>query len=145
MSEEISTNPPKLFYWISGAALVWNLLGIMAYVAQVTMTPEALAALPDGQRELYENMPSWATAAFAIAVNAGALGCLLLVLRKGLALPVLILSMAGVVVQMIHNFLLSDALSVMGPTSAIGPVVVVFIGAYLIWFANDAKGKGWIS
>lgn len=145
MSEEISTNPPKLFYWISGAALVWNLLGVMAYVAQVTLTPEALAALPDGQRELYENMPSWAIAAFAIAVNAGALGCLLLVLRKSLALPVLILSLVGVVVQMIHTFLLSDALSVMGPTSAIGPVVIVFIGAYLIWFANDAKSKGWLS
>ena len=126
MSEASTNSPPKLFYWISGAALVWNLLGVMAYVAQVTMTPEALAA-------------------FASAVNAGALGCLLLVLRKALALPMLILSLAGVLVQMIHNFLLSDALSVMGPTSAIGPLVVVFIGAYLVWFTTDAKSKGWIS
>lgn len=145
MNEDTTTRPPKMFYGISGAALIWNLLGVWAYIAQVTMSQEALAALPDAERALYENMPAWATGAFAVAVFAGAIGSLLLLLRKALALPVLIVSMAGVLIQMVHNFLLSDALEVMGPASAIGPVIVVIIGAYLIWFANDAKGKGWIS
>jgi hypothetical protein len=117
----------------------------MAYIAQVTMSQEALAGLPDAERSLYENMPAWATGAFAVAVFAGAIGSLLLVLRNALALPVLIISMAGVLVQMTHNFFMADALEVMGPASAIGPVIVIIIGAYLIWFANDAKGKGWIT
>jgi hypothetical protein len=145
MSESLNGTPPKSFYWVAGVALVWNLMGIMAYVDQVTMSAETLAAMPDAQRALYENMPSWATAAFAIAVNAGALGCLLLVLKKAIALPVLMLSMAGVLVQMAHNFFVSDALEVMGAASAIFPVIVIGIGAYLIWFASNAKSKGWIS
>ena len=145
MNETVTTSPPKMFYWVSGAALVWNLLGVMAYVGQVTMSPEALNSLPEAQRALYESTPSWATSAFAIAVNAGAIGCLLLVLRKALALPVLLLSLAGVLVQMFHNFFLSDAVEVMGAAAVVGPIFVIVIGIYLVWFAHDAKRKGWIS
>jgi hypothetical protein len=134
-----------MFFWVSGAALVWNLLGVMAYVGQVTMSPDALNAIPEEQRTLYENIPAWVTSAFAIAVNAGAIGCLLLILRKSLALPVLIVSLAAVFVQMFHNFFLSNAVEVMGAAAVVGPVFVILIGIYLVWFANDAKAKGWIS
>ena len=64
MNEEVTAAPPKMFYWVSGAALVWNLLGVMAYVGQVTMSPDVLQAMPEEQRALYENMPAWVTAAF---------------------------------------------------------------------------------
>ena len=145
MTDELGAKPPGIFYWISGAALIWNVLGIFAYYSQVTMSPEALAALPDDQRALYENAPVWVTSAFAIAVNAGAIGCLLLVLRKSLALPVLGVSLAAVLVQMFHNFFPSNAIEVMGIAAMIGPVFVILIGIYLVWFAYDAKRKDWIS
>ena len=145
MNDATTTPMPRTFYWISGAALLWNLLGIAAYVGQVTMTPEAIAALPEAQRALYENVPGWVTSAFAIAVNAGAIGCLLLILKKALALPVLILSLVAVLIQMFHNFFLSNAIEVMGAAAVVGPAFVILIGIYLVWFANDAKKKGWIS
>jgi small-conductance mechanosensitive channel len=145
MNDEATTSVPKMIYWISGAALVWNLLGVAAYVGQVTMSPEDLAALPEAQRALYENVPTWVTSAFAIAVNAGALGCLLLVLRKALALPVLIVSLVAVLVQMYHSFFMSNAMEVMGVAAVIGPAFVIIIGIYLVWFANDSKSKGWIT
>ncbi len=145
MNEETVSIPPKMFYWISGAALVWNLLGVMTYVAQVTISAEALAEMPEAQRALYENMPALVTAAFAIAVNAGAVGCLLLIRRRVWALPVFILSLAGAIVQTIHNFFLTNAIEVMGAASTIGPIAIIVIGAYLIWFAKESKKKGWIS
>ena len=125
MNEQTNSGPPKMFFWVSGAALVWNLLGVMAYVGQVTMSPEVLNAIPEEQRALYENIPSWVTSAFAIAVNGGAIGCLLLILRKSLALPVLIVSLAAVLVQMFHNFFLSNAVEVMGASAVVGPLFVV--------------------
>ena len=143
--EATTTSIPKMFYLISGAALLWNLLGIAAYVGQVTMSPETLAGLPPEQRALYENTPAWVTSAFAIAVNAGAIGCLLLVLRKALAMPVLILSLAAVLVQMFHNFFLSNAVEVLGAAATVGPTFVIIVGIYLVWFANDAKTKGWLT
>ena len=145
MSESLNGGPPKSFYWIAGIALIWNLMGLGAYVSQVTMSPEVLAAMPDAERTLYESVPAWATAAFAIAVNAGALGCLLLLLKKALSLPVLILSLVGVLVQNFNTFVLMGALSVVGSAGAAASAAVVVVGVYLVWFANDAKAKGWLS
>ena len=145
MNDVVNNKPPSSFYWIAGLALIWNLLGLFAYISQVTLGPEALAAMSDAERALYENMPAWATGAFAIAVNAGVLGCLLLIMRKSWALPVLVLSLAGVLVQMAYNFLMSNALEVMGAEAAIGPAVVLVVGIFLIWYANFAKNKGWLT
>jgi len=104
MSETSTNKAPTWFMVVAGILLVWNLLGVAAYIMQITMTPEALAALPDAQRQVYKNTPEWATAAFAIAVNGGVLGCLLLLLKRNLAGLFLQLSLAGVLVQMFHSF-----------------------------------------
>jgi len=140
-----SNMPSKKFYWIASAALFWNLFGITVYVDQVTLSNEALSALPEAQRVFYENTPAWATAAFAMAVNAGALGCLLLLLRKAWALPVFVLSLACVLIQVTYNTILSNGLEVFGRVSLAAPVSIIIIGAYLIKFSIDAKNKGWIS
>ena len=143
MSE--GNNPPKSFYWTAGLALVWNLFGIMAYVNQVTMSPEVLAALPDAQRAFFESQPTWVTSAFAIAVNAGTLGCLLLLLRKSWALPVFVLSTICVLTQTGYNYFVADGMAVFGASSLAVPISIIVISAYLIWFSMNAKNKGWIS
>lgn len=145
MNEAANNRPPRSFYWVSGAALVWNLVGMMSYIAQVTMSPDALAALPEAQRALYANIPTWATSAYAIAVTAGVIGSLLLILRKAWAVPVFAISLLAVLVQMYHAFFMTSMLEVMGPTSAILPALVIVIGGLLIWYSNSAKSKGFIS
>lgn len=139
------TTPPKSFWVISAIALVWNILGIVAFYMDVTLSPEALAEMTDAQRALYEGVPGWATAAYAVAVIGGTLGCIALLLKKAVALPLFIVSLAGVLVQMGYAFLGSNVLDVMGPSSAIMPAVITVIAVFLIWYANSAKGKGWIS
>ena len=54
---EQDTPIPRSFMLISAGALVWNLLGVAAYISQVTMSEAALAALPEGERLLYETIP----------------------------------------------------------------------------------------
>ncbi len=144
MTDELA-QPPKAFYWIAGIALLWNLLGIMSYVNQVTMSPEALAALPDAKRIFFENQPSWVTSAYAIAVNAGALGCVLLLLRSSWAIPMFILSLAGVLLQFSYNYLIADGVAVFGRSSMAVPISITIIGAGLIKYSVDAKAKGWLS
>lgn len=139
------TTPPKSFWIISAIALVWNLLGIVAFYVDVTMSPEALAEMPEAQRALYESTPAWATAAYAVAVICGALGCIALLLRKSFALPLFIVSLAGVLLQMGYAFLGSSVLEVMGPASLGMPAVIAAVGVFLILYANSAKGRGWIT
>jgi len=142
---DASTQPPKSFYWIAGIALLWNFIGIMSYVSQVTMSPEALAALPDAKRVFFENQPTWVTSAYAIAVNAGALGCVLLLIRKSWAVPVFIVSLAGVLLQFAYNYLIADGVAVFGASSMAVPISITIIGAGLIKYSVDAKSKGWLS
>ncbi len=145
MSEVSKNNAPKWFMIVSGVLLVWNLLGVMAYVMQVMMSPETIAALPDDQRQLYETTPAWATAAFAVAVNFGALGCVLLLLRRSLAGLFLQLSLAGVLVQMFHAFFMSNSFEVFGPGGMVMPVLVIIISIYLVMLAAKAKTNRWTS
>ena len=145
MSEVSENKAPKWFMIVAVISLVWNLLGVMAYLMQVTMSPEVLATLPEAQLEILENTPAWATAAFAIAVNGGAIGCLLLVLKRNLAGFFLQLSLAGVLVQMFHSFFMSKSFEVFGPGSLVMPVMVIIIAIYLVALASVAKANHWTS
>jgi hypothetical protein len=145
MVEPTNKKSPTWFMVVSAVVLVWNLLGVMKYIALVMMSPETLAAFPDEQRQLIENTPAWATAAFAVAVNFGVLGCLLLLLKRNLAGLFLQLSLAAVVVQMFHAFVMSKSFEVFGPGGLVMPVMVIVIAIYLVTLAAKAKAHRWTS
>ena len=143
MSETKINQAPNWFIVVAVLLLGWNLMGVIAYIMQVTMSPEAVAALPQAQRQLLESTPDWATAAFAIAVNGGVLGCLLLLLKRSLAGLFLQLSLAGVLVQMYHSFFMSNSIDVFGPGGMVMPVMVIVIAVYLVMLAAKAKANRW--
>ncbi|MGB7452869.1 MAG: hypothetical protein WBM36_12150 [Lysobacterales bacterium] len=145
MSEKSNNKAPAWFMIAAAIFLVWNLFGVMAYIMQVTMSPDALAALSDEERLIFETTPAWATAAFAVAVNGGALGCLLLLLKRSLAGFFLQLSLAGVLVQMFHAFFMSQSYEVYGPGGMAMPVMVIVVAIYLVILAVMAKSNGWTS
>lgn len=141
-----STNKPKAGFWIIAVlALIWNLMGVLAYLAQAFMTDEAKALLPEAERALYNNVPAWATAAFAIAVFGGFLASLALLFRKKLAKPLFLISLVGIIVQMIYNFFISEAMDVYGPGGMVMPVMVIVIGLFLYFYSKNAITKGWLS
>tara|TARA_B100000795_G_C22720086_1_gene407055 strand:+ start:310 stop:471 length:162 start_codon:yes stop_codon:yes gene_type:complete len=49
------------------------------------MTDEAKALLTEAEKALYDNVPIWVTAAFAIAVFGGVLASIALLMRKQIA------------------------------------------------------------
>lgn len=140
-----SSGPPRSFYVISGLALAWNLLGVALYVMQVTMTEEALAALEPAQRALMEATPSWLIGVYALAVNTGALGSLLLILRKTWAVPVLVLSLLCIVVQMGYSLTMTQAIEVYGGAVVAQSAFITAVGIYLVWYSRRAKDNGWLS
>lgn len=139
-----STKPSTVFWIVSVLALLWNLMGVWAYIMHVTITPEALQALPPAEQALYTNVPTWATAAFAIAVWGSTLGCILLLLRRRLAVPVLSIAFAGILVQMVHQLVISKSIEVYGPGGMVMPVMIILIGGFLIWYARKAQALGWL-
>jgi hypothetical protein len=130
---------PTLSYWlVAGLGLVWNLMGCLNYITQTN--PDVVAQMPEAYQTLIANRPTWATGAFAIGVFGGAVGCILLLLKRAVAKPVFILSLAGVVLTTLHAVVSSGA-SLQVALSAGSSVLVAVV---LLWVAVAAGGKGWL-
>jgi len=117
-------------------------MGVAMYIMMTQMTPE-MAAEVSGQEfaDIFATKPAWATGSFAIAVFAGLLGCIGLLMRKKWARMLFIISLLGVI---IHNIwgVMAGTLSVIGTFDKIMTVAVMAIAVYLIWFARQKITQG---
>jgi hypothetical protein len=146
MSDLVLNEKPTTTFWIfGGAALVWNLIGLVAYISSVTMSPEALAKMTAEAQAFYSGIPKWATAAFALAVNAGVLGSLFLLLRKSWAVPLFALSLVAVIVQNVDAFVLRNAYSLSGINGVILPALVFIVAVLLLIYSRNVKERGWLT
>lgn len=137
--------PPKWYLPVTILALLWNLLGCAAFVSDVTLTQEDVARMSAAQQALYAARPAWAVAATAIAVCGGAAGCLGLILRKRWAMPLLLASLVGVIIQDFGLFVLSDAVKQAGPVPMVLQGIVLLIAIGLVLLARKAAVRGWIA
>lgn len=137
--------PSSLFYIVSSMALVWNLMGVFNFLGQALMSDEVLASLPKDQQLIYQDVPVWVTAAFAIAVFSGTLGAVFLLLKKKIASTFFILSFIGIVTQMSYGLLLDEKTDNYGPLGLLMPLMIITVGAYLIWYSKKANKNRWLS
>jgi len=140
MSEGIK--PSTGFWVISIIALLWNLLGLMAFAGMMVATPEMISEqYGDAYGKIFAAKPAWATGAFAIAVITGTLGCIGLLLRKSWSKILFIVSLIGII---IHNIwgVMAGTLAHVGTFDKIMTVVVMAIAVFLIWFANKKTAAG---
>ena len=141
-----STNKPTTVFWIIGViALLWNIMGVVAYLRQAYMSNEALLILPLDEQAYYNGVPPWVTAAFAIAVFSGLLGCIALLMKKKLASTLFILSLIAVITQFIYTLFIQDFVIISGIAEATMPIMVLVIAFFLVWYAKKAEKNDWIS
>ncbi|MBU2938597.1 hypothetical protein KO494_03495 [Lacinutrix sp. C3R15] len=134
----ITTNKPPIWFWIINIlALIWNLLGVAAYLSQVYMDEETHAALTEAELKMYENLPVWYTAIFAIAVFSGTLGCIALLLRKKWAYPVFLVGAIAVCIQMAYVAFSLKMANVM-------TILIIIVAFALVWYTKQANKKGWL-
>ena len=136
--------PPVWFWIITSIALLWYLMDTSAFFMRVLMTDEAIQAIPETQRHLYQNIPLWVNIVFASEVFGGTLGSIGLLLRKKWALPFFVVSIVGVLGQTSNIWFLTDAVSAMGTPAVVMPLVAILIGTGMIVLAKSAKFKGWL-
>jgi hypothetical protein len=141
---ENSNSVPKWFTVVAVLALLWNLMGLGSFFMHVFISEEALAALPEAERNLYGQYPLWTEVVFAIAVLGGTLGSIGLLLRKAWAKPLFWVSLVAIVIQMYHNLFMTDAMDVYGTMAALMPTLVVAIGIFMVWLSNKGVNLGWL-
>jgi hypothetical protein len=122
--------------------LLWDLVGAFDYLMTQTENESYMSQFTPEQLEYFYGFPTWVVAFWALAVWGGLLGTILLLLRKRLAAPVLLVSFVSMVVTSVYNFVLSDGMEVMGTTGA-AFTAVIFVVALGVWlYARMMAARG---
>lgn len=141
MAETKSAGIHWSFWAISVVTLIWNAMGAANFVVQ--MLPDMITAYPESEQAIIMGRPLWATVAFGIAVFAGAVGCIALLMRKSSAYFLFIASLIGVIITMVHTFSSGFKFET---AETLGLVFMpIIIAVFLIWYAKFAERKGWIN
>ena len=141
---DLQINVPGWFMVIAVLALLWNGIGVMAYLDEVSRTPEALTAMTEAQRNLFATRPAWATAGFAFAVFGGLLGCILLLLRRQLATVFFAISLLGLIVQNYHSFFVARVHQFLPASAIILDGAIFLIAILLLWLSRSSTDNGWL-
>ena len=135
---------PKWFMVVAIVALLWNLLGCLAFFADLQLSPQDVAKLSVAQQTLYNARASWAVAATALAVFGGAIGCVGLLLRKKWAIILFVLSVIGILVQDFGLFIMVNGATLAGPVAVILQLLVLAIAIGLVFLSWRAIARGWL-
>lgn len=123
------------------AALLFMLLGCAVFLLDVSTDP---ATMPLDQRAAHDAQPLWLILANGIAAWVGALGALLLVLRRKIAEPLLLLSFVAVAIWLAGLLLVPRLRDLLGTDDIAVAVVVTILTWTIYWFARNSRRRGWL-
>ncbi len=135
---------PGSFRVVSILAVIWMVLGCLSYLMHVTMAPADIAQLPPGQAELMRTTPPVVYALFGIATWGGLIGAVLMLMKRRLAVPVLLASWIAALLQFGYVFTMLNGIKLLGWGGTVFPIVIVGLGIFFWNYAKGAEQKGWL-
>jgi len=132
---------PPWFTLAAIAAVLFEAFGAYTYWAHVSTDP---ASLPIDQRDLVLAMPAWMTGAYAVAVWVGLAGAVLLLMRRRVSAPLLLVSLLAGIVQFGALLVVPALRNLVGSDDLLVPFVIL-LACYAIWhLAWQARRWGWL-
>nr|WP_293859230.1 hypothetical protein [Sphingomonas sp. SCN 67-18] len=129
--------------WLVGVlGLLWNGMGAFDYTMTETRNAAYLAGFTADQLAYFNSFPAWAVAGWALGVWGGVAGCLLILLRRRAAVPVLALSLAGAAVTVVFELTAAVPESLKGPESAMLTAAILIIAVLLLVYAMRMRRRG---
>ena len=123
------------------ASVVFMLVACAGYLLTVTVDPQSL---PVDQRAMVLAQPTWMMAAYAIAVWVGLAGAVMLVLRRKLAEPLLLVSLVAALITFLPYAVVPHVRDTISTDDIGGALVVLAITWTIFWFARHSKQRGWL-
>ncbi len=123
------------------APLLFMLVAVWGQVMSVVTDP---ASLPLDQRVVFEARPAWMIAAYAIAVWVGLAGTVMLLLRRKLAQPLLLVSLLAAAVTFMPYAIVPRVRDNITTNDVAVAIVVLAITWTIFWFARHSVQRGWL-
>lgn len=136
MSEAVLDRPvsprrtPVHLWIVGGLSLLWNSFGAWDYTATQLRYEPYMSAFTEEQLAYFYGFPTWVVVFWAFGVWGAFAGSVGLLLRKRWAVWAFGLSLLGLAVTTVYNFVLTDGLEVMAGTMS--PAVAITLNA-VIW------------
>lgn len=143
MNATVSKTPWHL--WAVGIfAVLFNLVGVFDYVMNQVQGASYLqsAGMTPEQVAHYQGMPGWMMIVWAVGVFGAFAASILLLLRKKLASPVFIVSLAAFLLSVFYHYVLTNGGALMGKQMAIADVVIALLLVLFIVYANAMSKRG---
>ncbi len=127
-----TTKAPWYQYLIGLFGLVWNGTGAYDFYLIQSNDGQHLQHFTPAQLEFLFGLPAWVVACWGLSVFGGSLGCVLLLLRRIQAVPLLALSWLTMVATVIYNYGISDGMALMGDDFQLGATVIILLASLLL-------------
>ncbi|WP_420144017.1 sugar transporter [Sphingobium sp.] len=134
---------PRSFTIIAIVLLLWNLMGVMAFVMQYNMDLAVLAETDPAGARIFAAMPGWLWIDYGVAVLAGTVGAASLLAKRKAAVALFLLSLVAVIVQFGYTFLATDLIAAKGVVVAMAFPILIFAITIFQWrYASAQMAKG---
>ena len=132
------TRKPKWLRIAAIIALLWNVIGCVAILADLRIGPEQIAKLPAAEQAMYAARPLWSVGGSLLAVIAGTFGSLGLLLTRRWSMLLLWASLAGVVLQDLGLWMAANSTHSTSNVAVVMQVMVLAISIGLVVLARRA-------
>jgi hypothetical protein len=137
-----SPRPLARWFWAAAvASLLFMMIGCGGYLVDVMTAPEDI---PLDRRALYAARPRWAVAAYGTAVWVGLAGAVLLLMRRKLAEPLLLVSLIAAVLTFLPYAVVPGVRDNLTTGDIAGAIIVLAITWTIYWFARHSRQRGWL-
>lgn len=134
---------PVHLWIVAVLATIWNAFGGFDYLMTQTRNEQYLANFTDPQRAYFESFPMWMEAAWACGVWGGLAGSLLLLARSRYAVAAFAVSLAGLAISTVYQYVLHSPPADMMTGAMIGMNVVIWAVAIgLLVYAMRMRARG---
>jgi hypothetical protein len=141
---EASNKAPWHLWAVGIFATLFNAIGVFDFTMAMAQGAKYLesAGMTAPQVAHYLGMPGWATAIWAIGVFAAFIASILLLMRRRLAYPVFVVSLAAFAVHLFYEYVLTDGGALMGGQMAITSAVIALLLALFAGYARAMTARG---
>jgi hypothetical protein len=141
---ETTTRTPWHFWVVGVVALLFNAIGVFDFVMSFTQGASymASAGMNPAQIDHYLGMPIWMKFVWAIGVWGAFLASVLLLLRKKLALPIFVVSLAAFLLSLVYTYVLTNGAAIMGEKVAMSSAVITVLLLFFIWYSRLMTKRG---
>lgn len=142
MDDTYAPRPLARWFWAGAiASLLFMVIGCAGYLMDVMTAPEDI---PVDRRTLYEARPVWQVAAYGAAVWIGLAGTVLLLMRRKLAEPLLLVSLIAAALTFLPYAIVPGVRDNITTSDMVAAIMVVAITWTVFWFARHSRQRGWL-